>query len=88
MSKLFQKIIALMLCTNIKFELNRGINNNYYLVKLEGSEIVWELDDHPDEDTIYLYDECDNRSIYATAVEYVCQVKYAEYRFYLNKEGV
>lgn len=88
MSKLFQEIITLMLYTNIKFELNRGINNNYYLVKLEGSEIVWELDDRPDENTIYLYDECDNRSIYTTAVEYIYQVKYAEYRFYLNKEGV
>ena len=88
MSKLFQEIIALMLYTNIKFELNRSINNNYYLVKLEGSEIVWEIDDRPDDDKIYLYDECDNRHIYATAVEYVYQAKYAEYCFYINKEGV
>lgn len=82
MSKLFQEIITLMLYTNIKFELNRGINNNYYLVKLEGSEIVWEMDDHPEDDKVYLYDEKDNCYTYTTAVEYICQAKYAEYRFY------
>ena len=88
MSKLLQEIIALMLYTNLKFELNSGIDNNYYLVKLEGSEIVWELDDHPDEDKVYLYDECDNRYIYTTAEAYVYKAKYAEYCFYLNKEEV
>ena len=82
MSKLFQEIIALMLYTNIKFELNHGIDNNYYLVRLEGSEIVWELDDHPDEEKVYLYDECDNRNIYTNAEEYDNQAKYAEYCFY------
>lgn len=50
MSKLFQEIIALMLYANIKFELNHGINNAYYLVRLKGDEIVWEIDDHPDDD--------------------------------------
>lgn len=88
MSKLFQEIIALMLYTNLKFELNSGIDNNYYLVKLEGSEIVWELDDHPDENKVYLYDECDNCYIYTTAEAYVYKAKYAEYCFYLNKEEV
>lgn len=82
MSKLFQEIIAIMLYTNIKFELNRGIENNYYLVHLQGSEIVWEIDDRPDDDKIYLYDERDNRYIYTTAIEYVHQAKCAEYRFY------
>lgn len=82
MSKLFQEIIALMLYTNIKFELNRGINNNYYLVRLEGSEIVWEVDDHPEDNQVYLYDEKDNRYIYTTAIEYADQAKCAEYRFY------
>lgn len=82
MSKLFQEIIALMLYTNIKFELNRGINNNYYLVRLKGSEIVWEVDDHPEEDKVYLYDEKGNHYICTTAIEYVYQAKCAEYRFY------
>ena len=77
-----------MLYTNLKFELNSGIDNNYYLVKLEGSEIVWELDDHPDENKVYLYDECNNCYIYTTAEAYVYKAKYAEYCFYLNKEEV
>lgn len=82
MSKMFQEIIALMLNANIKFELNRGIENNYYLVHLKGSEIVWEIDDHPDENKVYLYDERDNCYIYTTATEYAYQAKCAEYRFY------
>ena len=64
MSKLFQEIIALMLYANIKFELNHDINNTYYLVRLKGDDIVWEIDDHPDDDKVYLYDEKDNRYIY------------------------
>lgn len=82
MSKLFQEIIALMLYANIKFELNHDINNTYYLVRLKGDDIVWEIDDHPDEDKVYFYDEKDNCYIYTTAIEYVYQAKYAEYRFY------
>lgn len=71
MSKLFQEIIALMLYANIKFELNHDINNTYYLVRLKGDDIVWEIDDHPDDDKIY-----------TTAIEYVYKAKCAEYRFY------
>ena len=82
MSKLFQEIIALMLYANIKFELSHDINNTYYLVRLKGDDIVWEIDDHPDEDKVYLYDEKDNRYIYTTAIEYVYKAKCAEYRFY------
>lgn len=81
MSKLFQEIITLMLYNNIQFELKQGIKD-YYLVHLKGSEIVWETDDHPEDDKVYLYDEKDNRYIYTTAIEYVYQTKCAEYRFY------
>ena len=70
-----------MLYANIQFELKQGIKY-YYLVRLKGSEIVWEIDDHPDDDKVYLYDEKDNRYIYTTAIEYVYQTKCAEYRFY------
>lgn len=81
MSKLFQEIIALMLYSNIQFELKQGIKD-YYLVRLKGSEIVWEMDDYPNDDKVYLYDERDNHYIYTTAIEYVYQAKCAEYRFY------
>ena len=76
MSKLFQEIIALMLYANIKFELNHDINNTYYLVRLKGDDIVWEIDDHPDDDKVYFYDEKDNRYIYTTAIEYVYKAKF------------
>lgn len=81
MSKLFQEIITLMLYNNIQFELKQGIKD-YYLVRLKGSKIVWEIDDHPEDDKVYFYNEKDNCYIYTTTTEYVHQAKCAEYRFY------
>lgn len=78
MTEKFKEIVALTLYHNVKCRLDIGINRTYYLIKYDGDSIVWEIDDRPDKNDVYLYDAWDNKWSFDKADEYYFQALCAE----------
>lgn len=79
MSEEFREVIAMLMTEGIDFTLEQGITH-YYLIKKEGSMIVWELDDS--NDNIYFYNEVGKRYTFSTLYTYVFAIQSAITRFH------
>lgn len=81
MTDKFKEIVALILYHNVKCRLDIGINKTYYLIKYDGDNIVWEMDDKPEENNVYFYNDLDERFIFNTPAEYILGARTAEVHY-------
>lgn len=82
MTEKFKKIIALMLANGGHLDLDIGINGRYYIVLFDGTDIIWEIDDRPDKDDVYLYDCFDNKFSFKTPGEYYQEALNSEFKYW------
>lgn len=78
MTDKFKEILAIMMANNEHIDLKTDKHGYYYLILFDDTTIIWEIDDSPNINDVFLYDAWNNKFSFDSAEEYYTQASYVE----------